>query len=58
MHRFSRRALLTWGSVAAGAVTLPTAGVAAWAWTNAGRTNLGRVRFVQPLAIPPLAEPA
>ena len=52
----SRRALLIGTAVTGAAVVVPTGIVGGIVWTGAHRSNVGRVRFDRPLAIPPLAE--
>jgi len=49
--------LLTAGLVLATVSTVAVVGVGAWFYTNARITNVGKVEFTQPLAIPPLLEP-
>ncbi|MGH3655280.1 MAG: multicopper oxidase family protein [Micromonosporaceae bacterium] len=40
------------------AVLLPVAAVAGWLWYDASRGNVGELSFRQPLAIPPMLDPA
>ncbi|GAA3786339.1 multicopper oxidase family protein [Micromonospora maritima] len=51
----SRRALLRGTAVVGATVGLPAAGLAGYVWTTTRRSNVGRVSFDRPLAIPPLA---
>jgi FtsP/CotA-like multicopper oxidase with cupredoxin domain len=51
----TRRTLLKWSAVAAATTLIPAGGLAGYVWSTAAVSNVGRVRFARPLAIPPLA---
>ncbi len=56
MTGVSRRAVLRGLGLAGLATVVPAGGLAAYVWTTTSRTNVGRVRFERPLAVPPLLE--
>lgn len=56
-HRRLPARLLAAGLVLSTISTVAVVGVGAWFYTNARVTNVGKVQFTQPLAIPPLLEP-
>jgi len=49
--------LLTAGVAMTATATVVVVGIGAWFYTGARVTNVGRVEFTQPLAIPPVLEP-
>ena len=49
--------VLLWIGVLSLLVVVGLTGVAAWLWSQAQLTNVGELRFANPLKIPPLLEP-